>query len=200
MEKPFTLISDGLNLEGRIEKQSGTSAVIITHPHPLMGGDMDNPVVNRIRLAYLKKGYSTVRFNFRGTGQSEGDHNHGCGEINDVKAAFSYLRDNGFEHIDLSGYSFGAWVNLMTAANEDKLSRLVLVSPPVDYIKFEPFSGISNLFLVISGSQDAYASPDHIKKLLKNWNKNAIFKEILGADHFYSGALDKLGQILEDHL
>lgn len=201
MEKPCTFPSDGLTLDALFDEGTSDRAVIITHPHPLHGGSMHNPVVDAIRQAYCAQGFSTLRFNFRGTGRSEGSHDHGRGEIRDVIAAREYLTDLGCLSIDLSGYSFGAWVNLMAGAqNPEAFNRIVLVSPPVDLIEFAPLSDVDTLSLVISGEHDDYATPSHIKKLLNNWNKHAIFIEIPGADHFYSGHLVRVCEALAERL
>jgi hypothetical protein len=201
MEKSRTFPAGDLTLDALFDEGSSERAVIITHPHPLYGGDMHNPVVDAIRQAYRARGYSTLRFNFRGTGQSGGSHDQGRGEIRDIMAARAYLISLGCLSIDLSGYSFGAWVSLMAASqNPGDFSRIVLVSPPVDFIAFEPLTGVDALSLVISGEHDDYASPSHIKKLLKNWNKRAIFIEIPGADHFYSGHLGQVCDALTEHL
>ncbi|GAB6095466.1 Dot/Icm type IV secretion system effector CoxH3 [Desulfatiferula olefinivorans] len=201
METPCTFPSDVLQLEGLLDQGPQDRAVIITHPHPLYGGDMHNPVVDTVRQAYRDRGFATLRFNFRGTGQSEGSHDQGRGEVRDILAARSFLTGRGYSVVDLAGYSFGAFVSLTAVAqNPRDFSRLVLISPPVDFIEFADLSGIEALSLVISGEHDDYASPAHIKKLLKNWNKHAIFIEIPGADHFYSGHLGRVGETLAGQL
>ncbi len=200
MEKKLTFSSGGILLEALYGENSGEKAVVLTHPHPLMGGDMGNPVVECLRKIYNDMGYSTLRFNFRGAGRSGGEHDNGIGEKDDVKAAHAFLTDLGHTSIDLAGYSFGAYVNLALACGHDIFSRVVLVSPPVDFMDFGELSFASSLHLVVTGENDEYASPGHIKKLLINWNKNAIFKVIPGADHFFSGTMKALGQSLEEEL
>lgn len=200
MEIRCTLPSDNIILEARYDKQPGDKAVVITHPHPLMGGDMDNPVVDTIQKAYAGKGYATLRFNFRGTGRSGGSHDNGMGETHDVIAAHAFLTKEGYTTIDLAGYSFGAYVNLNVASKHTIFSRVVLVSPPVDFMDFGDLSGASSLYLVVTGDEDSYATTPHIKKLLNNWNKSAIFKEISGSDHFYSGTMGTLDRCFNDYL
>ena len=200
MESLCSFTSGDLVLEGLYEKQAGEKAVVITHPHPLLGGDMDNPVVQQIKTTYRDKGYASLCFNFRGVGRSQGVHDHGRGEKNDVIAALSFLKDQGYSNVDLAGYSFGAYVNLGVACECHDFNRVVLVSPPVDFMDFGDLAGASSLYMVLTGSDDTYASPAHIKKLLKNWNKNAIFIEIPGADHFYSGNMRSLDKYFEEYL
>lgn len=196
MEQSCTFSCDDITLEALFDNTGGSRAVVITHPHPLMGGDMHNPVVDTIRKAYKEMGYSTLRFNFRGTGRSTGVHGEGLAEIRDVLAAGEFLAKEGMTHIELSGYSFGSWVNLMCSSGPHEFKGLSLISPPVDFIEFKDIPEVEILKLVVTGQHDAYASPSHIKKLLKKWNKNAILIEIPGADHFYGYELDHLREAL----
>lgn len=196
MEKKIEIDSDGLQLEGLLSVNSPNKAVIVTHPHPLYGGEMHNPVVSTVTSAYEEQEYTTLRFNFRGAGYSQGSHDGGNGEQNDVLSAVSYLKSSGFKNISLAGYSFGAWVNLMVAAKQIEIEDLVLISPPVDFIKFETVKNIAALRLVITGTQDEYASIGHVAELIELWNPDAELEEITGGDHFYSGNLDQLKEII----
>jgi alpha/beta superfamily hydrolase len=181
--------SENLRLEGMLERVSGTKGVVITHPHPLYGGDMDNPVALAVRDAYRRKGFSTLRFNFRGVGGSGGRHDRGIGERRDVLAARACLAGLGITDIDLAGYSFGAWVN--AGANEG-FQRMVMVSPPLAFIDFGPPAPIANLSLIVTGSRDEIAPPAMIDRVRARWNPAAAFEVIPGADHFYSGLLETL--------
>lgn len=200
MEKKIKFESEGFFLEGLLSTNSMEKAVIITHPHPLYGGEMHNPVVGTIKDAYLAKDFTTLRFNFRGAGYSQGSHDDGIGEQEDVLAAFTYLANLGISDISLAGYSFGAWVNLMVAYDSAIIKKLILVSPPVDFIKFKTVENIASLKLVVTGTNDTYASVSSISELIKDWNKDAYLKEVAGADHFYSGKLQHLKEILLAHL
>ena len=95
MEHRVTFRCRDLELEGLWAATSPTSAAIITHPHPLYGGDMGNAVVETISKAYRNKGWSTLRFNFRGVGNSEGHFDSGIGEQEDLAAAIAFLKGNG---------------------------------------------------------------------------------------------------------
>ena len=109
MEEKISFLSDGYEIEGLLEKSSLQKGVVITHPHPLYGGDMHNNVVVAMARVYRQKGYTTLRFNFRGVGNSQGSYGDGVGEQEDVRAAISYLAGLSTLKIDLAGYSFGAW-------------------------------------------------------------------------------------------
>ena len=200
MVEKIRFMSDEYEIEGRLEKGSRQKGVVITHPHPLYGGDMFNNVVAAISKVYRQNGYTTLRFNFRGVGKSQGSYGDGLGEQDDVRAAVSYLADSGIDQIDLAGYSFGAWVNALAIIGGLQVANMVMVSPPVAFIDFGSISNLASLRLIISGSRDDIAPPDLIEKTYRGWNSEAQFEVINGADHFYVGYTDKLEAILATHL
>jgi alpha/beta superfamily hydrolase len=196
MEEKITFLSQSLEIEGLFEK-NGDKGVVVTHPHPLYGGDMYNYVVESIVGAYKKKGYSTLRFNFRGVGNSHGDYDSGIGEQNDVIAAISYLLEKGMTQTDLAGYSFGTWVNAKIDCKKASVQNMIMVSPPAGFMDFQPILPIPCLKLIITGERDEIAPPHIIKDLIPLWNPNAQFEIIKGADHFYSGCMGKLEAVLD---
>ncbi len=200
MEEKIRFLSDGYEIEGRLDKSSLQEGVVITHPHPLYGGDMHNNVVAAIARVYRQKGYTTLRFNFRGVGNSQGSHGNGIGEQEDVRAAVSSLADLSIGQIDLVGYSFGAWVNALSIIVKPQLANMIMVSPPVAFIDFDSISNLGSLRLIITGSRDDIAPPGLIQKSYAEWNAEAQFEVINGADHFYAGYLDKLEAILTAYL
>ena len=200
MEEKISFLSDGYEIEGRLEKSSPQKGVVITHPHPLYGGDMHNNVVAAMARVYRQKGYTTLRFNFRGVGSSQGSYGDGLSEQEDVRAAISYLADMSVSQIDLAGYSFGAWVNALSIKNKPRLANMIMVSPPVAFIDFGSISDLGALRLIVTGSRDDIAPPDLIEKSYAGWNVEAQFEVINGADHFYAGCLDKLEAILAVYL
>ena len=112
MERPITITSVDLNLEGRLNPVSVIKAAVIMHPHPLYGGDMDNAVVACAARAYHKAGWTTLRFNFRGTGLSQDRFDEDIGEQDDLQGAVDHLQNMALKNIELVGYSFGAAVAL----------------------------------------------------------------------------------------
>jgi uncharacterized protein len=196
-ETPVFFECGSLKLQGMLERTSATKAVVLTHPHPLYGGDMDNPVVLAVRNAYRGKGFSTLRFNFRGVGASNGRHDRGIGERDDVRAALNFMAGMGMEEVDLTGYSFGAWVNASVA---EGFQRMVMVSPPLAFIDFGPSTPIPNLHLIVTGSRDEIAPPAMIDNVRAHWNPAAAFKVTPGADHFYSGFLKNLEDTIAEHI
>jgi alpha/beta superfamily hydrolase len=197
MEEQVFFGSGKLRMEGRFEQGSGAQGVVICHPHPLYGGDMDNKVVIALRRAYRRRGFSTLRFNFRGVGESEGRFDNGVGERQDVGAALSWLSGLGMKAIDLVGYSFGAWVN---AGIISGFQRMVMVSPPVAFINFDPPASIPSLRLIITGGRDDIAPAGVITTYHRRWNPSAAFEVLPGADHFYSGFLKTLEDTIAAHI
>ena len=200
MGEDIRFISDNNRLEGMYHEGSNAKGVVITHPHPLYGGDMHNGVVESIANAYREKGYSTLRFNFRGAGASQGQYDNGVGEKEDVKAAQEYLEQMNIQRVDLAGYSFGAWVNARVGCAGAAGQQMVMVSPPVAFIDYSSVGRLPCLKLVVSGSRDNFAPTDQIRNMLPDWNDAAAFKIIEGADHFYGGYLQELESILAAYI
>lgn len=198
MEENIRFKSGDLLLEGLLEKaDDAAKGVVVTHPHPLYGGDMYNHVVDTICRRYKKEGYTTLRFNFRGTGGSQGKFDNGVGEQDDVMAAIACLSDLGIEAIDLSGYSFGTWVNARIGSDRADIANMTMVSPPAGFMNFDPVTPQPRLRLVVTGSRDDIAPPGIVEKLIPQWNPEARFEILEGADHFYSGYVDRLMNLLE---
>jgi len=198
-EEKIKFPSRDIILEGLLQRSTdNTRGAVITHPHPLYGGDMYNPVVECIQQASRDAGLTTLRFNFRGTGKSQGAHDRGLGEQDDVRAAISYLLDLGVRNIDLFGYSFGAWVN--AGISTDAYNKTMMVSPPVAFIDYGTPRPIPGLTFVVAGSEDDIAPPKVIESLIPSWNPRAAFQVIQGSDHFFWGYLDQLKSLLTEHL
>ena len=199
-EEHIFIDSGELKIEGFLEDLPGDRGVVVTHPHPLYGGEMRNNVVEALVQAYREKGYSTLRINFRGVGRSQGKHDNGIGEQEDVRAALTYLSDLNKKNIDLAGYSFGAWVNALGLESFEKVSRMVMVSPPVNFIDFSFLTSNIKIKLVIVGTNDDIAGAKAVEEMLPAWNPEALFRTIRGADHFYWGKTDELKSIINDFL
>ena len=199
-EKRISFQSGNLNIEGLFEKISDEKGVVVTHPHPLYGGDMYNNVVETITEAYREEEYSTLRFNFMGVGRSEGGFDQGRGEQQNVKAALCFLSDSGINELDLAGYSFGAWVNAAGIEKFDLAKRLVMVSPPVSFMDFSPIKQSDKIRLIVTGTEDDIADWEKIEDYLGKWNQKAVFKTVQGADHFYWGKASELKRILHEFI
>ena len=192
--------SDELELEGLLDHTSDERGVVVTHPHPQYGGTMHNNVVKGIVRAYRDNGCSTLRFNFKGVERSEGDHDNGVGEQEDVRSALKFLEDLGIKSIDLAGYSFGAWVNARGLGTFERVDRMIMVSPPVGLLDFDALASNHKVRLVIAGSLDDIAPVKAIEDKMPSWNPGATLHVIDGADHMYLGQIDDLKNIINDFL
>ena len=199
MEEKTTYTSDGIEIEGLL-RQVSEKGIIVTHPHPLYGGDMYNPVVETIVETFNDHGFSTLRFNFRGVGGSQGNYDDGIGELRDVYNAFTFLTESGIHNIYIAGYSFGAWVNAHISHEVANYAEMIMVSPPVAVMDFTFCQKILGLKLVVSGSRDEIAPAEQIKKAVPTWNSDTTVKIIPDADHFYSGYLDDLAATLDTYI
>ena len=201
MEEAITINCQKLRLEGRLASASATNCAVITHPHPLFGGNMDNPVVMAVADAYRLKGWSTLRFNFRGTGHSEGRFDNGKGEQRDIGAAIAHLKADGYQSIDLAGYSFGAWVlACWSREHPDHPHTIRLVAPPVAFIDFADIQSIPGLDQVIVGSRDEIAPATLVESLIHAWQPRAEFNIVPQADHFFGGHLQTLQAVIKKNL
>lgn len=197
MEKTVFFDAGPLRLEGRLHQAAGTKAVVITHPHPLYGGDLDNPIVAVLAAAYQRGGYTTLRFNFRGVGASGGYFDDGQGEQEDVRAAAAFLMEHGKSVTDLAGYSFGTWINLRLAPPLTSVNRHLLVAPPVALLDFAGIPTPVAKLTVIVGEHDTFAPSTVLRELLGRWQPDARLNVLSEADHFYGNATGRLATMIE---
>lgn len=197
-EEPVFFKSGELSVEGLYAPGEGTKCVVVTHPHSQMGGSMRNNVVDAMVSAFYGHGYSTLRFNFRGVGQSEGIFDDGVGEQEDVKGAINFLKEKGFNDIILAGYSFGAWVNSRFLAGFDDLTDVIMVSPPIDFVEFD-FSHLKGRCgLVICGDRDQFCPLSTLREIIQELE--CRLEIVSGADHFYFGREQGIIDYLSDYL
>jgi len=186
--------SNDLRLEGVLHLPAVAGpfpAIVISHPHPLYGGAMDNNVVLAVSHAVCKLSIAALRFNFRGVEMSEGKYADGVGEQEDVRSALEFVStQSGVDRarIGLAGYSFGAKVALPVALVNDRVRALALVSPFVEDEEWDQMQRSVIPKLLISGSEDSYVSPHRLQRLSGSTSQGALQCEIIaGADHFWSG-------------
>ena len=196
-EEKITFPSGALSLEGLLSRGEVDRGVVISHPHPLYGGEMRNQVVGIIQEVLAGTGWTTLRFNFRGVGRSQGEYSEGVGEQEDVRAAVQYLKELGIKEIYLAGYSFGAWVNAQAALDHPDVAGSILVAPPQAMMDFSFLKDDSKTRLVIAGERDAYGPVEEIKKIVGKMNPSPPVIVISGADHFFSGSTADLVRALE---
>lgn len=182
--------SGELKLEGLYADAGGESGVVISHPNPLMGGSMHNNVVDSLVVAFFEKGYSTLRFNFRGVGRSEGRHDDGVGEQDDLASASAFIQSRGAKITALSGYSFGAWVTANYLENRQAIDQVVLVAPPVSVYRFSAAAVAGKIDLIVSGDKDPFCRSEDILSFSREVKAKNVF--ISRADHFFAGKEDEL--------
>jgi uncharacterized protein len=194
-EEAATVDGGGLRaLEARICVPDGARAgVVVCHPHPLYGGDMDSGVVVRAVEACAGLHLATLRFNFRGVGGSSGAHDEGRGEQDDARAALAELarRLPAGAAVALAGYSFGAAV-AAAVAQASALAGLALIAPPLRVMPLASTPAVRGPVLIVVGSDDQYCPPSALEPL-RSALPAATVTVIDGADHFFFGALDRLG-------
>jgi len=195
-------IEDLRGPEGRLEALLNTGApdakyaVLVCHPHPLGGGTMHNKVVYHAMKAFQGFGLPVLRFNFRGTGLSEGEHDHGQGEQDDVRAALDWL-DNEFGlPILFAGFSFGSYVGLHVCCGDARVKGLVALGLPVhaagrDY-RYDFLSGCEQPKLFVSGTRDQYGPTLQVESAVAGAVSPKELVWIEGADHFFAGKLDRV--------
>lgn len=171
-------------------------AAVICHPHPLQGGTMNNKVVTTLTRVWRDAGIATLRFNFRGTGASEGVHDEGRGEIEDLKSALRWLKnEHGVTEVVLAGFSFGAWVAAATGSAPLPeglvLQRLVLVAPPVQYLGFEALQPPAAT-LVFQGEQDDVVEPEAVYAWVASRSRPPALLRFPDSGHFFHGRLTAL--------
>jgi uncharacterized protein len=186
---------------GRLEALLWTAAVpdpsfvaVVCHPHPLFGGTMHNKVVYHTARTLHHLGAAVLRFNFRGAGQSQGEHEQGIGEQYDVRAALDYLAvEYSGKPILLAGFSFGSWVGLRVGCEDDRVSRLVALGLPVNNVDASYLRQCAKPKLFIQGLNDPFGSCENLEALFESLPEPKRLVFIDGADHFFVGHLDEVG-------
>jgi len=202
-KKSETLLISGpvgsleIRIKPSVEDVDGSKAVVISHPHPLYGGTMNNKVVTTMERAFSNLGYTTVAYNFRGVGQSEGEYDSGNGEQADLKAVLDWLSYKyEINHRVLAGFSFGSYVSLC-ALTKCKVDAVCTVAPPVGLYDFPGIKDIDVPWTLIQGGQDEVVSAAEVLDwAMKQKNKPDIFWRN-GASHFFHGELVWLRKIIE---
>lgn len=171
-------------------------AVLVCHPHPLGGGTMHNKVVYHAMKVFQGLGMPVLRFNFRGTGLSEGAHDHGVGEREDVRAALDWLESAYHKPLLVAGFSFGAAVSLAAAYNDPRVKALIGLGIPTraegrDYT-YGFLSACEKPKLFISGDHDQYGPRAQVEAIVQNAATPKELHFIPQADHFFVGKLDTM--------
>jgi uncharacterized protein len=182
--------------------ENASHAALVCHPHPLYGGTLHNKVVFHAMKALHSFGFPVLRFNFRGTGLSKGEHDNGIGEANDTQAALDWL-DRAF-HLPLifAGFSFGAAVGLQAACPDQRVKAAIGLGLPVvpadDRVYDLTFlQSCMKPKLFVSGARDQFGSRAELERLIASVPEPRNLVLIEGADHFFEGRLKELRETIE---
>lgn len=171
-------------IQGALTGGDAGAIAVLCHPHPLYGGSMDDDVLSVAAETLAQVGIGALRFNFRGVGASEGSHDSGVGEVDDLRAVLGWLRDNRPEaEVLLVGYSFGAGVvsRLLAEDGTQGIRQVLLIAPPAGRLPIDEPDGSVPVDVFV-GDHDAFADVD----VLKAWQHGSIHV-LPGADHFFGG-------------
>lgn len=173
--------------------------LLMCHPHPLFDGTMDNKVVTTTTRAAAELGLPTVRFNFRGVGSSEGEHDYGVGEQADVLTVIEYVRQElGWQKVILAGFSFGSGMACLAAcAQPENISKLILIAPPVH--NFDAPSQLAFEFdtYVFMGDADEVVPFDQVQDWVHQVIPTPHMQIFEGAGHFFHGRLIELKEAVQ---
>ena len=198
---------------GRLEallnagSDAATHAAVVCHPHPLFGGTLHNKVVFHTMKALHSFGFPVLRFNFRGTGLSQGEHDHGQGEVEDVRAALEWLDLEYHLPIVFAGFSFGAAVGLQAACSDPRVDAAIGVGIPAGPVAagsevprtygFDFLQNCAKPKLFISGARDQFGPRDKLEALVASVPDPKKLVLIEGGDHFFEGRLREMREAIE---
>jgi alpha/beta superfamily hydrolase len=180
-----------------------TYATIVCHPHPLFGGTLHNKVVFHTMKALNSFGFPVLRFNFRGTGLSEGEHAKGVGEVEDVRAALDWLESEFALPVIFAGFSFGAAVGSRAVYADDRVRALIALGLPAVPIEdriydFEFLRDYTKPKLFVSGSRDQFGPPGKLEALVDTFAEPKKLVRIEAGDHFFEGRLKEMRVVVEE--
>jgi uncharacterized protein len=191
--------ADG-RLEGRYHHGPGGNAplALILHPHPLHGGTMNNKVVFDLFHVFARRGFSVLRFNFRGVGRSQESYDHGQGELRDAAAALDWMQSISPNSSScwVAGISFGAWIGMQLLMRRPEIHGFISVALPANMYDFSFLAPCPSSGLMVHGGKDAVVPTDSVSKLVQKLSQQRGIKidlEVVPeADHFFTGCLDQL--------
>ncbi|PYX60846.1 MAG: alpha/beta hydrolase [Acidobacteria bacterium] len=207
--KSFFLDAPAGRLEALLNAgaEHATHAAVVCHPHPLFGGTLHNKVVFHTMKALNSYGFPVLRFNFRGTGLSQGEHDHGIGEVDDVHAALDWLDHALHLPLIFAGFSFGAAVGLKAACADSRVKAAISVGTPVVPVAadtelprtytFDFLHNCAKPKLFVSGARDQFGPRTKLEALVRSLPEPKKLVVIEGADHFFEGRLRELREAIE---
>ena len=187
-------------LEGRFSPGPRPRAPVamILHSHPQAGGTMNNKIVQLLYKDFVRRGFATLRFNFRGVGKSQGTFDNGIGELSDAASALDWVQQihPEAEQTWVAGVSFGAWIGMQLLMRRPEIRGFISIAPPANMYDFSFLAPCPSSGLIIHGDKDRVAPPQSVQKLvdkLKTQKGITIEQQIVeGANHFYEGKIEEL--------
>jgi hypothetical protein len=198
--------------EGRIQgryqhsKQENAPVVLLLHPHPQWGGTMNNKVVYNLFNIFTRRGFSALRFNFRGVGRSQGVFDSGPGELADAAAALDWIQSHNPDapRCWIAGFSFGAWIGMQLLMRRPEIEGFISIAPPANLYDFSFLAPCPSSGLVVHGSDDELVPPAEVaalaKKLSTQRDITVDYREVEGAGHAFSDHLDDLIELASEYL
>jgi alpha/beta superfamily hydrolase len=182
--------------------ESATHAALVCHPHPMFGGTLHNKVVFHAMKALNSFGFPVLRFNFRGTGLSQGEHDHGVGETDEVRTALDWLDREFHRSLIFAGFSFGAAVGLLAACPDDRVKAVIGLGVPLNPVDERGYDldflrSCDKPKLFVSGSRDQYGPRAKLEKLVSALPDPKKLVIIDSADHFFEGRLREMREAIE---
>jgi hypothetical protein len=171
---------------------------VVCHPHPQHGGTMHNKVAHSLARAFVRSGYEALRFNFRGTEQSEGEYDEGIGELDDVLAAIEWMRARHASYpLWLAGFSFGAAISVK-AAVETAVDGLISVAPAISRFASGLDSQPQCPWLIVQGDEDELVDVEETVEWVNGLEPGPELLVIPQGEHFFHGRLTELRQAVMD--
>lgn len=179
--------------EGPVE-----AAAVVCHPHPAHGGTKQNNVVHRVARGLQAAGLVALRFNFRGVGQSAGEHDGGPGEIEDARAALDEL-ERRYPGVELwgAGFSFGSRTIAALALTDERIRRTLLVALPVAAYELGPLDDLQGPGLCLMAENDEFGTLARLREALPGVAERFELEEVPGVDHFFSGQTREVAERVE---
>jgi len=195
-------------LEGRYQhsKRPNAPIALMLHPHPQYGGTMNNKVVYTLFHAFVRQGFSVLRFNFRGVGRSQGTFDRGEGELSDAAAALDWLQtyNDNATSCWIAGFSFGAWIGMQLLMRRPEINGFISVAPPANMHDFSFLAPCPSSGLIIQGDKDAVVPEASVKKLVDKLSSqrgiSIDYRVVPGADHFFQDEMEELSRHVDEYL
>jgi alpha/beta superfamily hydrolase len=195
-------------LEGRYthSKTPNAPVAVILHPHPEHGGTMNNKVAYYLFQVFSERGFSTLRFNFRGVGRSQGMFDKGEGELSDAAAALDWLQEvnPNAPFAWVAGFSFGAWIAMQLLMRRPEIRGYVAVAPPANVYDFSFLAPCPTSGLILQGAKDNVVPEPYVEKLVQKLRLQkgieVDYRILDGAGHSFNEHTDQLAACVHDHM